>query len=80
MIELFIRLEPIDKALVIGFILFAIYTICAIYYVQREIWYNDFSRAIESFIANLQATTRSIEKENYDSEWMDEKKVLRKNR
>ena len=74
MFHIFLGLETIDKVLVILFILFSIYIIGAVYYVQHEIWFNDFSRAMESFISNLQAVTKRLEKEPYDVTWMDSKK------
>ena len=55
MLDIYRHLFWMDKVLVIGFILFSIYIIGAVYYIQHEIWGNNLKQALESFIVNLQA-------------------------
>lgn len=74
MLNLFLYLRPIDQVLIVLFILYALYMIGAIYYVQHEIWGANFRQAIESFIVNLNALTGRIEDEHYNSAWQKERK------
>lgn len=80
MLELFARLDTIDQILVIGFVMFAIYIICAIAYVQRVIWGNNLTQALKSFNSNLEAVMKRIDKEEFNSEWMDASKVRNRQR
>lgn len=73
MFEIYRSLFWMDKLLVIGFILFSIYIIGAVYYVQHEIWGNNLRRALESFIVNLQIMTGKMEHEYYNSTWQKER-------
>ena len=77
MIHLFLSLRLIDQILVVGYILFALFIIGSVWYVQHEIWNANLPQSIENLIGNLHALTEKIESEAYDAEWMDAKNYMK---
>ena len=68
MIHLFLSLRLIDQILVVGYILFAMFIIGSVWYVQHEIWNANLRKSIENLIGNLHALTERIESEAYKSQ------------
>ena len=77
MIHLFLSLQLIDQILIVGFILFALFIVGAIWYVQHEIWNASLHQSLENFITNIGSLTEKIENEAFDAEWMDAKSYLK---
>lgn len=77
MIHLFLSLNLIDQILIIGFILFSLFIVGAIWYVQHEIWNANLHQSLENFITNIGSLTEKIENEAFDAEWMDAKNYMK---
>lgn len=73
----FWTLRPIDRLLVVCFIIYAVCVIAALYAVNRELIRRDARRAMERVICRMEALDAWVHRdqdEAFDPIWMDAEK------
>ena len=76
MIEAIMRLRPVDRLLIVLFVIYAVFIILAWLYVERERIRNGQVRTLNGLILHIERLTNWIrsDRDEYDPSWMDQEK------
>ena len=76
MIAAIMRLRPVDRLLIVLFVIYAVFIIAAWLYVERERIRNGQIRTLNGLILHIERLTNWIrsDRDEYDPSWMDPEK------